>query len=375
MKKLYFLLLSAFFFLMACKQDKVDGSSLKAFQESTNEMASSLSTLEQIKFNEALYIIKTFGVNAEGDTQRLNTMAKLLQGKTVAEIMALANEIAQKEGIAWRSDAPPSLGNMKIFDEETSPNEKDPTDVEANSLLIDVRAAVRDSITGVKGIQITPKLADNQGAPIVFENAALETIMEVYSGGQKLHTAKNIMQNNRFKGFTLLFSSLPADKITDGAIDITLTVYTKAKALKMTRIGEMVNMKALKAPIQKPESVEDIGEISEDPKADETPKQDPKTTVQRFLQNVSTQNLRAAYEVSNNPAWGSFDKFSNPNSGFGNVQNLSVKNISGKPTQAENASVQATYEITDKNGNTSTVNATFLLKYTQGEWKIVGYKL
>ena len=58
-----------------------------AFQSSVNDMASSLTTLEQIKFNEALYILKTFGVEAEGDQNELNALAKLLEGKKVPEIL------------------------------------------------------------------------------------------------------------------------------------------------------------------------------------------------------------------------------------------------------------------------------------------------
>ncbi len=44
-------------------------------------MSSSLTTLEQVKFNEALYILKTFGVEADGDIQELNALSKLLDGK------------------------------------------------------------------------------------------------------------------------------------------------------------------------------------------------------------------------------------------------------------------------------------------------------
>ena len=36
-------------FIVSCKKDAVDGSSIKAFQESVNDMASSLNTLQQTK--------------------------------------------------------------------------------------------------------------------------------------------------------------------------------------------------------------------------------------------------------------------------------------------------------------------------------------
>lgn len=61
MKKLWPIFLLALLALVGCKKDRVDGTSIRSFQESTNEMATTLTTLQQVKFNEALYIIKTFG--------------------------------------------------------------------------------------------------------------------------------------------------------------------------------------------------------------------------------------------------------------------------------------------------------------------------
>lgn len=46
-------------------------------------MSSSLPTIKQIKFSEALYILKTFGVEADGDIAELKELAKLLEGKKV----------------------------------------------------------------------------------------------------------------------------------------------------------------------------------------------------------------------------------------------------------------------------------------------------
>lgn len=56
---------------------------------------------------------------------------------------------------------------------------------------------------------IVPRLVDAQGNKIEFSNAALETVLEVSSGGAKISTSKNLMVNNNFKGFYLKLSSLP----------------------------------------------------------------------------------------------------------------------------------------------------------------------
>lgn len=378
MKKIFTLFLIATL-LVACKKTKVDGSSLKAFQNSTNDIASQLSTLQQVKFNEALYIIKKFGVEGENDREELTAMAKLLQGKTAEEIFTMADAIAQKEGIEWKSTAPPSLGNMKIFEDSTDLTEKDPSDVEAEKLAIHTKVAARDSLVGVKSIQIIPKLTDAQGNPITFEGATLETTLEIVSGGQKIYTAKNIMQDHHFRGFTLAYSALSEDKIVDGKIDIHVQVSTKNRKLKMVKIGEPVNMKALRPIVEKQEVIVDEDENFDDESSSENShvqhKQQPKVAVQKFLNHVGNQNLRAAFDASNNPAWGSYDHFSNPNSGFGNVKSISIKNITEKNNKEDRATVNATYDVVDKNGNTITVNASFGLKNINGEWKIVSYSL
>ncbi|MGC4128250.1 MAG: hypothetical protein QM564_01535 [Bergeyella sp.] len=384
MKKTHLLLFALLLLFASCKKDKVDASSTGAFQSSINDMASGLTTIKQIKFNEALYILKTFGVEADGDANELKALAKLLEGKKVPEIFALADQVAQKNGIEWSSTGSPSLGEMNIFDEITA-KESNPNDVKANSLSILTRNTSADSISGVKAIQIIPRLVDRSDNPIIFQGAGLETILEVRSNGVKLLTSKNLMQDNNFKGFNLKFSSLPADKVTDNKIDITVTVKTTEKTYKMSKIGIAVNPKALYVPkpetpqsdIENPEmKVDNPSGTTEPVTGTSAPAaKDPKTTVTKFLNNLSSRNLKDAYESSANPNWGSYDNFSNPVSGFGAVKSLSVKNISTKNTSDNAATVNATYDVTDKNGQTTPLSVTFGLKNVNGEWKISSYKI
>src|SRR5690606_29227607 len=131
MKKLLPFLLTLLLLLTSCKKDRVDASSTQAFQSSINDMASSLSTIKQIKFNEALFILKTFGVEGKDDQEKLHNLAQLLDGKKVPEILKMADAVAQKNGIAWSSTAPPSLGEMNIFGSD-NPEETDPNDIPAS---------------------------------------------------------------------------------------------------------------------------------------------------------------------------------------------------------------------------------------------------
>ena len=380
MKRFFFLtLISTLFLLVGCKKDAVDGSSTKAFQESINDMSSSLPTIKQIKFSEALYILKTFGVEADGDIAELKELAKLLEGKKVPEIFAMADKVAQENGVNWASNAPPSLGEMNIF-QNITPSETDPNDIVANAIQLNINQTSIDSVLGAKAIVIIPRLVDASGKKISFDNAALETTLEVSNQGEKLLTSKNLMQNNNFKGFVLKFASLAKDKILDDKIDIKITVRTSKKTLQMSRLGVSVNPNALLQPEATTGEATDVNAenpTDENATGPDAPKitGDPKNTVISFLNNLNSQNLKGAYSQAENPSWSSYETFSNPTSGFGTVKSVSVSNVSTKSNANNTANVNATYTVTDKSGNATDLDVSYGLKATESGWKITSYKI
>ena len=354
-------------FMMSCKKDAVDGSSIKAFQESVNDMASSLNTLQQTKFNEALYILKTFAAEGDTDMDRLEALAKLINDKKVSEIFSLADEVARKNNIDWSSTAPPSLGEMNIF-QNISAVEIDPNDISASSLEIIVRPVDVDSVYGAKSLRIIPRLLDNSGNVVEFFNAGLETIMEVYSSGEKLSTSKNLMTSNEFKGFYLKLESLPVEKIVDAKIDIKISVKRTKRTYQLLKTGISVNKKIL----EKTEN-----EVIEESFSDMNEKgvENPEQVVAKFLSYLGSQNFRAAYDISENPNWGTYDKFSNPNSGFGGVKSIHVKNISIKSISDKNAVVNAVYQVVDSEENIMELGVSYTLKQSENIWKISNYKI
>ena len=355
------------FFMVSCKKDAVDGSSIKAFQESVNDMASSLNTLQQTKFNEALYILKTFAAEGDTDMDRLEALAKLINDKKVSEIFSLADEVARKNNIDWSSTAPPSLGEMNIF-QNISAVEIDPNDISASSLEIIVRPVDVDSVYGAKALRVIPRLLDNSGNVVEFFDAGLETIMEVYSNGEKLSTSKNLMTSNEFKGFYLKLESLPVEKIVDAKIDIKISVKTTKRTYQLLKTGISVNKKIL----EKTEN-----EVIEESFSDMNGKgvENPEQVVAKFLSYLSSQNFRAAYDISENPNWGTYDKFSNPNSGFGGVKSIHVKNISMKSISDKNAVVNAVYQVVDSEENIMELGVSYTLKQSENIWKISNYKI
>ena len=368
MKRLVRLLfLGMLLFMVSCKKDAVDGSSIKAFQESVNDMASSLNTLQQTKFNEALYILKTFAAEGDTDMDRLKALAKLINDKKVSEIFSLADEVARKNNIDWSSTAPPSLGEMNIF-QNISAVEIDPNDISASSLEIIVRPVDVDSVDGAKALRVIPRLLDNSGNVVEFFNAGLETIMEVYSNGEKLSTSKNLMTSNEFKGFYLKLESLPVEKIVDAKIDIKISVKTTKRTYQLLKTGVSVNKKIL----EKTEN-----EVIEESFSDINGKgaENPEQVVAKFLSYLGSQNFRAAYDISENPNWGTYDKFSNPNLGFGGVKSIHVKNISMKSISDKNAVVNAVYQVVDSEENTMELGVSYILKQSENIWKISNYKI
>lgn len=355
------------FFMVSCKKDAIDGSSIKAFQESVNDMASSLNTLQQTKFNEALYILKTFAAEGDTDMDRLEALAKLINDKKVSEIFSLADEVARKNNIDWSSTAPPSLGEMNIF-QNISAVEIDPNDISASSLEIIVRPVDVDSVDGAKALRVIPRLLDNSGNVVEFFNAGLETIMEVYSNGEKLSTSKNLMISNEFKGFYLKLESLPVEKIVDAKIDIKISVKTTKRTYQLLKTGVSVNKKIL----EKTEN-----EVIEESFSDINGKgaENPEQVVAKFLSYLGSQNFRAAYDISENPNWGTYDKFSNPNLGFGGVKSIHVKNISMKSISDKNAVVNAVYQVVDSEENTMELGVSYILKQSENIWKISNYKI
>ena len=354
-------------FIVSCKKDAVDGSSIKAFQESVNDMASSLNTLQQTKFNEALYILKTFAAEGDTDMDRLEALAKLINDKKVSEIFSLADEVARKNNIDWSSTAPPSLGEMNIF-QNISAVEIDPNDISASSLEIIVRPVDVDSVYGAKALRVIPRLLDNSGNVVEFFDAGLETIMEVYSNGEKLSTSKNLMTSNEFKGFYLKLESLPVEKIVDAKIDIKISVKTTKRTYQLLKTGVSVNKKIL----EKTEN-----EVIEESFSDINGKgaENPEQVVAKFLSYLGSQNFRAAYDISENPNWGTYDKFSNPNLGFGGVKSIHVKNISMKSISDKNAVVNAVYQVVDSEENTMELGVSYILKQSENIWKISNYKI
>ncbi len=65
----------------------------------------------------------------------------------------------------------------------------------------------------------------------------------------------------------------------------------------------------------------------------------------------------------------------NPTSGFGTVKSVDVTNVSTKANANNTASVNATYTVTDKPGNATSLDVSYGLKATETGWKITSYKI
>lgn len=394
MKKTLFLLFTFLLLLSSCSKSTIDSSNPISFRNSINKLTSGLDTRQQVKFTEALYIIKTFGSDEETYTKQMEYLMNVLSDKGIKDVFQIADEIAEREGIDWSSTAPPSLGEMNVFETITA-SEVDPNEIIADDeIYIQVKPTAYDSIKGPQAVRIIPKLMKN-GNPIYFTKATLPTTLEISSGDKVLLKRKNLIVDSDFNGYYLSYSNLNYNDIEDGRVDILITIKASNKMYKTIKRGVRINERVFKSTDElktitydefsdedldsndsikvKSSSEEDVEKPIEKPK-----KQDnttPQKTVQKFLSSLSAKNLKEAYKTSANPSWGNYDKFSNPNSGFGSVDKLSVKSVKTNSANENTASVDAVYEVEDKNGDKTSLNVTFGLKKVDGVWKISSYTI
>ena len=167
---------------------------------------------------------------------------------------------------------------------------------------------------------------------------------------------------------------MPADKIFDNKIDIKISIKTTKKTFQFTKTGVLINPDALKQPVVIKTDSTSVANPTQ-PTDVTQPIIEPKTVVSKFLNNLNAQNLKAAFDSSQNPNWTTFESFSNQTSGFGAVKSISIKNISPNQSTSSSASVTATYEVSDKSGNTVPLKVNFGLKNINGEWKISSYQI
>lgn len=367
MHKLYSFTIALLLLLTSCNKDTIDGNSLYAFQTSVNDISSNLNTLQQIKFREALYIIKKYGTTANTPyMQKMDETAKLIDGKNAAQILKFADSIALANHVEWSSTGTPSLGEMNIFD-PVKAKERDPNDITAAALQLSVVPTRTDSAIGPTQLKIIPRLVDEKGNNISFHNATLETVLTITSGGHSLLTARNFMTNNQFKGFYVDIPKLSASKIENNHIDVNVHVKTTSKTFKAAQENIKINAAALLAKENEKQ------EVATDSIANPSGK--PSAVVNNFLQKINSHQLQQAYDMSNNPAWGNFSSFSNTSSGFGAVKSITVKSIKTQSQNTQQAQVNAIYEVKDKSNTPIALNTTFTLTNEGSSWKITHYKI
>lgn len=382
--------------LMSCKKDEVDGTNQQAFQESVNDMASDLSTIKQYKFNEALYVIKTFGVNTKGERAKMKELAELLQGKKTDEIFAMADQLAQQNNYDWSSKGTPSMGEMNIF-QNLIAAEYDPNDIKASGISIDIQPRGATTTQEANGLQIIPYLVDAKDQKIIFDKAGLETVFEILSNGVQVYRSRSIIMSNNYTGLNLAYNKLNKKLIIDELIDIRVSIVTTSKTHRFLKSGIRVNPDALYTPsdlentpksnpiadtvsLYQPTTnpnTEATTTVLTNENTSDTPKPtlSPKAQLSLFLNNLSSKNFKSAYEKSQNNNWGSYDNFANTNSGFGAIQSLEVQSIKMISENDNSAQYETDYKVTDKNGNQTKVKCLYELKLIKNQWKISNYKI
>ncbi|HEX2900116.1 MAG TPA: serine/threonine-protein kinase, partial [Bacteroidia bacterium] len=97
------------------------------------------------------------------------------------------------------------------------------------------------------------------------------------------------------------------------------------------------------------------------------------STVKDFYYLLGTQNYQAAYSLTKNPKWKTYDWFSSSNA-FGCVNESKVRSINESKTDASTSKVTATAFMGDPCNGDGTYTLEYTVKKINGEWLIVNSK-
>ncbi len=103
-------------------------------------------------------------------------------------------------------------------------------------------------------------------------------------------------------------------------------------------------------------------------------KMDAKETVNEFISSLGAEDYQKAYDLTKNPKWGSYEKFSSPKA-FGGISKTTIYEIKIVESSKSEATVYADVEYIDKVNGNSRFKQNFYLKKDEKNWKIVNMKL
>jgi len=303
MKKI--VLIASMLFAISCSNDnlKVDGRDQIVFNETVDKIAKELPLLQQTKFKEALEIIHLYRTNSTNtDDQRWSAVRNLVDNKTSDEIFEMAEKIAVENNFTWNRNQVPLANGVPKPGETIVTNDTEVDDEDPNQISkFDFRIKNEND-----GVRLDPFFFNEEGVEIALTKAVTATI-EVFSGGQVIYTQRATIDPNsmdalyRNNGVLIKYSNLDSSKIISNRVDILVRIPHPEKYLSQRKALQIPDNFVNGVVESKTDSVSKI--ISKDVAM-------VTSLSNRFLLNVAKKNYSAAFALTRNSDWATYQKFS-----------------------------------------------------------------
>lgn len=358
------LLIASMLFVFSCTNDniKIDGRDQIAFNQTVDQIAKELPLLQQDKFKEALDIIYHYKTNASNnDEQRWSAVRNLVDNKTADEVFDMAEKVAAENNFYWNRNQVPLANGIPL------PG----SNVNANVITVDEESSINFQRFDFRaknendGIRLDPFFYNEEGQEIQLNEAVTATI-EVFSAGQIIYTQRAKIDPNsmdalyRNNAILLKYASLDASKIKSNTIDILVRIPHPDKYLTQRKTVNIPTDLVGGVEESKVDSVSKV--ISKDINM-------VTTLSNRFLQNISKKNYSAAFALTRNNDWATYQKFSQDNF----VTSLeSAKVTDTKVLDGDEKVVIIESNVTLNDGINK--KYIFTLEHLNGKWFIVNVK-
>ncbi|TWP23956.1 hypothetical protein ETU10_04555 [Apibacter muscae] len=362
MKKTFLILYSIFFIILSCNKEYkvIDGSSKESFDLSLKSISSKLTILQQDKLEEAIKLIYKFKTDGDDENQRWEKLYSILNDKSSEQVFEMAEEIAKENKISWSSTSmiPLDPSILRTEEKKLSEEEKNLQQLES-ATSISIRFSTINSDPELnEGFYIYPKLVDDSGQEITFNNLPLNFSISFINNGTVVYTTNRTLSSSfdLNKGLKFMYNLFDKEKIINSSLDVEVKTSAGDKYL----YGKLAGI-----PIEVSKTKDSSSSIE-----DELDNQLAVKNVNNFIQLIGDKKYSEAYKLSKNPKWGDEEKFSSTSNGFGTIEAVNILSSDLINRNKDEITVFSIYQIKDKSGKIKSLKQNFKLHKINGDWLI-----
>lgn len=379
MKILPFIALSVLLFSCGKDVPTIDGTDQFSFNTSLEEVVESVPSLQRNRLREAVELLYLHDTEPIGD--RWVQIRKNLDGTNAEDIFAKAEAVAKAKGIDWSRDQ--SLTDLNAVNTKIDTLQVDDTPKPVKSPIPNASSVTLQTKTLEDRVILYPSVLRENGTLIRFDEV-VSAIVEVKNDkGQVIYSQRDEIESYRDSneelggdGITVLLGNLNARKISSQKLQFSVQVKDPNAFLKASTQVQIAEKWVAKTEVPVETQVGDsIRPTIDEPRPTPTNLDEvvTKTIVKRFMQNWKSNNLSAAYALTKNPQWSSYQKFTGSESGLGKTKLQQLGSIGFVSSEGNTAKVNAFFTA-DNQGEKWDMKTQYTLKKTGEKWYITDAK-